>query len=65
MKESGNDKLSRKANVLSVRLSDDELADVITLMGTTHKRKSEILKDALNLYVEKITSLDPLHSDHN
>jgi len=65
LKDSQNNKLYRKANVLSVRLNDEELADVITLMGTTRKRKSEILKDALNLYVEKITPHGLLHSDHS
>ena len=52
MSVSRKGKVHRKANVLSVRLSDEELAAVIALMGTTRKRKSEILKDAFNLYLE-------------
>ncbi len=55
LKRTRSTKLPRKVNVLSVRLNDEELADVVALMDTTHKRKSEILKDAFNFYLQKST----------
>lgn len=40
-------------NVISVRISDEELADLKGLMGVTRKNVSALLRDALSLFEEK------------
>lgn len=39
--------------VISVRITDEELADLRELMGVTRKSVSGLLRDALSLFREK------------
>lgn len=49
----GEKKKSIPQNVVSVRITDEELADLNDLMGVTRKSVSALLRDALLLFMAK------------
>lgn len=49
----GETKKNFPQNVISVRITDEELADLNDLMGVTRKRVSALLRDALLLFMAK------------
>lgn len=49
----GNRKQNFVHNVISVRISDEELAELKNLMGVSRKTVSALLRDALSLFREK------------
>ena len=47
------DKTQRKSNIISIRMSDDERADIQMMMETRNKKASSIMREAFNLFREQ------------
>jgi hypothetical protein len=47
------DKRHKKVNIISMRLSDEERAEVQKIMDIRNKRASSIMREALNLFKEQ------------
>ena len=47
------DSREKKANIISLRLNDQEMAEVQKLMERKNKRASSIMREALNLFREQ------------
>jgi len=43
----------KKANIISIRMSDEERAAVQEIMDKTNKRASNVMREAFNLFKEK------------
>jgi len=47
------DRRHKKVNIISMRLSDEERAEVQKIMDLRNKRASSIMREALNLFKEQ------------
>jgi predicted transcriptional regulator len=47
------DKSSRKGNIISIRMSDEERDEVQRLMDSKNKKASSIMREALTLFREQ------------
>lgn len=47
------DKSNRKANIISIRMSDDEYDVILQMMSTRNQRVSFIMREAFSLFKEQ------------
>jgi predicted transcriptional regulator len=47
------DKSNKKANIISIRMSDDEFNTIQQIMNTRNKKASFIMREALTLFREQ------------
>jgi predicted transcriptional regulator len=56
------DRNSRKSNIISIRMSDDEFDVIQKMMSTRNKRASFIMREAFSLF--KAQWEGSMHRDH-